>query len=173
MASTGIFNMVSVSAIQFADATADGSIPSTLDTVKIVAEGKFNPDFKAGSVTNETDELTQQVFRARRAPSTYAVKVDIPEVSVDQAAALLGGTANANELSVGATIVLPTNKYVVITGQNRLGKICTMKCYNCLVTTDWSGAVGANQATLALSVTLSLMLDNSSPAKMFDYAVGS
>ena len=40
-----VFNMVTVSAIKFADATSDGSIPSLLKSIGVLAEGKFNPNF--------------------------------------------------------------------------------------------------------------------------------
>jgi len=176
MSASAIFNMVSVSGIQYADATADGTIPTTLKTINIVADGKFSPDFPIPSTTEEVDELTQQTFRVRTAPVSNKITVDLPQVYMNTLADFLGGTFTAGTagttpddfLIAGATTV-PTHKYVLITGLNNMGKDVKVTAYNTRVTASWTGAVGANQATIPLQVVFTLLQDNSDAKKIADF----
>ncbi len=168
-----IFNMVSISTFQFADATPDGSDPTTLIPIRIIEEGKFNPDFKPGTQTVEYDEKTQLPFRVRKGPDTWKINVSISKASLTEAAAFLGGDANANTFKVDSTSVSPNPKYLKITGYNLDGKLVTFICYKAFVATSWSGAVGANQATVPLAVEGTLVMDNAPIPKLINVTVAS
>jgi len=173
---TAYFNMVSVSNIQYADATADGLVPSSFKSLDVIAEGKFSPDFPMPSTTPEVNELTQQTFRERQAPVTNKITIDLPQVGMSSLSDFLGGKFTAGSAGTTPDTFVrsgkdsnPTNKYVIITGLNNMGKIVTCTCYNCKVTSSWTGAVGANQATVPLQTVFTLMEDNSADRKLVTF----
>ena len=173
---TAYFNMVSVSNIQYADATADGTAPASLKSLNVVEEGKFNPDFPEPSTTPSINELTQQPYRIRRAPVTNKISVDLPQVGMDSLKDFMSGTFTAgaagttpDTFALSGSDSDPVNKYVLITGLNNRGKVVTCICHNCLVTSSWTGAVGANQTTVPLQVVFTLLEDNSADRKLVTF----
>jgi len=177
MSATAFFNMVSVSNIQYADSTADGSVPSSLKSLDVVAEGKFSPDFPMPSTTSEVNELTQQAFRERLAPVTNKITIDLPQVGMASLPDFMSGKFTAGAAGTTPDTFVrsgkdsnPTNKYVIITGLNNMGKTVTCTCYNCKVTSSWTGAVGANQATVPLQIVFTLLEDNSADRKLVTFS---
>lgn len=167
-----MFTMVSVSNVQFADATVDGTIPSALNSIRIVANGKFNPDFDPGTQAEDRDELTQQIWNVRPGTPTYKVVVSAAKVSLSDVATFTGATVVGNKLSIGSSFISPKPKYLKVTGFNVDGQQVVLVGYKCFVSAKWSGAVGASQEIVSLELTFMMVLDNAAPPKLLDYTVG-
>ena len=168
-----MFTMASVSNVQFADATVDGTAPTVLNSIRIVANGKFNPDFDPGTQAEDRDELTQQIWNVRPGTPTYKVTVSAAKVSLGDVAAFTGATVVGNTLSIGSSFIAPKPKYLKVTGFNVDGQQVTMIGHKCYVSAKWSGAVGAAQEIVSLELTFLMTLSNAAPPKLLDYTVGS
>lgn len=169
--SSKVFNMVTVSAIKFADSTSDGSVPSSLNNVNILAEGKFTPAFEPGAVTQEFDEFTHLPYRGYRANGSYKFTIDLPKVSIQDYASFTGHSYDqvSDKITMGGQDTLPKPKYFEVYGDNVSGDHMVFKAFCGDVVAKWSGSVGAAQATVSVSIEVSMRLDNSSPAKMAEY----
>lgn len=162
------FNMVTVSAIKFADATSDGSIPTELKSVNVLSEGKFTPAFEPGSRTQEFDEFTGLPYRSYQGNGSFKFTIDLPKISIEDYAIFTGCTYDeaTDEVSMGGQKAIPKAQYFEIYGDNVAGDHLVFKAFCCDIVAKWSGSVGATQATVPLSVEADARLDNGSPAKM-------
>ena len=161
-AATDLFEMVSVSTAEYADVTADGSVPTSWTPIKLIEEGTFNPDFKPGTRTPQYDAATRQVFYVYGAADENKITVTIHKASKQDVATFTGSTVDASGiLQKGATTLV--NKAFRFTGKTIDGKACTFIAYNADVAVTWSGAIDSAQKAVGLQLSLSLMEDNGTP----------
>jgi len=171
MDTTKTYTWASVSAVQFAEATADGTEPTVLNEIKIIAEGKFNPDFDPGTQAEDRDEMSRQIWNVRPGTPTYKVTISAAKVSLQDVATFTGATLETDSLTIGGTYNAPKPQYFKITGKNVDGDIIQMICYKCYVSAKWSGAVGAAQEVVPLELTLMMVIDNSPEKKLLKHSV--
>lgn len=165
--------MVTVSAVKFADATADGSVPASLKSVNVLGEGKFTPNFAPGAVTQEFDEFKQLPYRGYRATGSYQFDIELPMATLENWADLTGSDIDEakKKITMGTSAVIPKAQYFEVYGANNAGVPLKLTAYCCDVVTKWNGSVGAAQATVPVSVNASLRLDYGNPSKMMTYEV--
>lgn len=163
-----VFNMVTVSAIKFADATSDGSIPSALKSINVLAEGKFTPALEPGSTTQEFDEFSGLPYRSYRGNGSFKFTMDLPKISIEDYATFTGCTYEqaTDALSMGGSKSIPKAQYFEIYGDSTNGEPLVFTGYCCDIVAKWSGSVGSAQATVPVSVEASMRLDNGTPAKL-------
>lgn len=163
-ATSGTFNLVSVTKVEYADADlVAGVVPGSLTTLGTIKEGKFNMDFPEPSPTAEYSEQTQQPYRIRKGLTMKKASMEIvtslsPEIVSLCGWALTAGAVGVtpDTLSIGSS-AQATNKYVKITGLNTQGKAMTVALLNCFVTPAWSGTMGANQETVGVTLNFNLL----------------
>ncbi|MFA6729068.1 MAG: hypothetical protein WCS17_12770 [Prevotella sp.] len=165
---SNFFNMVSVSAIMFADASADGEIPTELKSINVLSEGKLTPDFNPGELTSEINEFNHLPHRNYRGNSSYKFTMELPKIPFEDYASFTGCDYDpvTFELSMGSSAVEPKPKYFKIYGGDPDGNPLVMQAFCCDVVSKWSGSVGSAQATVPVSIECSMRTDNGTPAKM-------
>lgn len=160
----GIFNIVKISSISYADAdTSLGVIPVMLTSLtSLIKDGSVNCDFPEPSVTTEYDEINQGAFRVRTGAVQNKVSIDLvaakgKELGKFWGKAFVEGSTptDADKIMLGRSSAV--NKYVKITGINTNGKEVTLELLNAKPVTSWSGNLGENQETLGQKVTFYLM----------------
>ena len=163
-ATSGTFNLVKITKVEYADADlVAGTVPTPLTTLGTIKEGKFNIDFPENSPTAEYSEQTQQPYRIRKGLAMKKASMEIVTSLSTEIASLCGWTLTAgtagsapDKLSIGSN-AQATNKYVLITGVNTMGKAVTVALLNCFVTPVWSGTMGANQETVGVIINFNLL----------------
>ena len=116
-ATSGMFNLVSVTKVEFADADlVAGVVPTPLTTISTIKEGKFNLDFPENSPTAEYSEQTQQPYRIRKGLAMKKAVLEIVTARCTEIASLTGwaltaGTAGStpDTLKIGSA-AQATNK---------------------------------------------------------------
>lgn len=166
-----VFNMVTVSAIKFADATSDGSKPSTLKSIGVLSEAKFNPNFDPGTSTPEYNELTGNAFRVYRGKASNKFSIDLPKLPIEDYATFLGCDYDQAKkaLKIGGGYNIPKQQYFEVYGTNTIGVPVVLIGYSCDIVAKWSGSVGAAQATVPVSVEATLLEDNSPEPQVMYY----
>lgn len=163
-ATSGTFNLVKITKVEYGDADlVSGAVPSSLTTLGTIKEGKLTIDFPENSPTAEYSEQTQQPYRVRKGLAMKKATMEIVTSLGTEIAALCGWSLAAGSvgstpdtLSIGSN-AQATNKYVLITGTNTNGKAFTVALLNCFVTPIWSGAMGANQETVGVTINFNLL----------------
>lgn len=163
---SGIFNLVELTKVEYADADlVAGTVPGAFSTIGTIKEGQLNLDFPEASTTPEYSEQTQQPYRIRIAPVMNKAMVQLVTSEVAEVAKFMGGTFAAGTTgTTPSTLKLSgtnkaANKYVKITGKNTQGKEMVVTIPNGFVTASWSGAMGANQETVGLTVSFNMLQD--------------
>ena len=162
---SGTFNLVKITSVEYGDADLSAGVaPTPLTTMGTIASGKLNIDFPEATTTPEYSEQTQEVWRMRQSPIMRKASFALVASTMLEASKFLGGTltetATPSTLVIGGnTSVL--NKYIKITGLNSAGKAKTVILHNAFITASWSGAMGADQETVPLTVTAYCLQDAS------------
>ena len=166
---SGTFNLVKITKVEYGDATSDGNAPTPLATMGTIKSGKLNIDFPEPGTTPEYSEQTQNPYRIRRSPVMNTATMEIVTSLFSEAVKFLGGTLT--EAATPSTLVLKSvntipNKYVLVTGENTNGKVVTVILHNCYVTSSWTGSMGADQETVGINVKFNLLQDASADLKV-------
>lgn len=161
---SGTFNLVKITSVEYGDANlTDGTAP-TLATMGTIKSGKMNLDFPEQSTTAEYSEQTQQPYRIRRSPTMNKASFELVTSTMTEIQKFLGGTltetVTPSTLEIGGSTTI-ANKYLKVTGLNTAGKAFIVILHNAFITTSWSGAMGADQETVGLTVMANLLEDAS------------
>lgn len=162
---SGTFNLVKITKVEYGDADLTAGVaPTPLATMGTIKSGKLNLDFPEQGTTAEYSEQTQQPYRIRRSPVMNKASFELVTSLMSEVQKFLGGTltetATPSTLEIGGSTTI-ANKYLVITGLNTAGKALTVTLHNAFITTSWSGAMGADQETVGLTVNANLLEDAS------------
>lgn len=171
-ATSGTFNLAKITKVEYADADlVAGVVPSVFTSFGTIEDGKFNMDFPEPSVTADYSEQTQQVWNVRFGNVMNTATLVLPESLMTAVALFTGGTLTAGtagttpdvlELAPSGTVA---NKYIKVTGLNTMGKAFIVSIKNAMVTWSWSGAMGANQAVVGLTLKFYMLQDAATPQK--------
>lgn len=161
---SGTFNLVKITKVEYGDADLSAGVAPVLTEIGTIKEGKLNIDFPEASITAEYSEQTQQAYRIRKSPVMNKATFELVTSTMEEVQKFIGGTLT--EATTPSTLVIGgsesiANKYMKITGLNTAGKAFIVILHNAFITTSWSGAMGANQETVGLTVSANLLEDAS------------
>lgn len=161
---SGVFNLVEITELSYADADlVEGNIPTQLTSLTgLIKDGTLSPDFPEPSITSEYDEINQSAYRVRVGQVQNKVAIQLvtsraSEIYKFWGKALVAGTADTtpDKFTIGKSAA--KNQYVKVTGKNTEGKVVTMELLNAKPVGSWSGAMGANQETVGVTVNFYLL----------------
>lgn len=165
---TDLFELVTLSTVDYADVTPDGSVPTSWTPINIVEEGTFNPDFKAGARTKQYDAKTRQPFYVYAAADDNKINVTIHKASKLDVVNLTKATLDADgTLQMGSTELV--SKAFKFTGLDIQGTLRTLIAYNADVSVSWSGPVDGAQKAVGLQLSLEPLQDNGTPPHVVSY----
>lgn len=159
-ATSGVFNLVKLTEIRYADVDVTATVAPTTElkiiTSADVLEGTLTINVPAKSTTPQFNEDGNEVYNYG-APVSKTIELGLPNSLMSTVVDFLEGTLTAGSAGVTPASIdfdgtPAANKYIEVEGLNSEGEVFTAIAYNAKISSAFTGKMGAGQALVPLTV---------------------